>query len=98
MNSKLNIDNAKIAEFCKQNGVKKLSFFGSVLTDNFTPDSDIDILVEFEDNNTPGLLGIVKMERELSQLFGRKVDLRTPSELSKYFRADVVKEAEVKYG
>lgn len=98
MKHQTNISNKQIADFCKKNDIKKLSFFGSVLTEKFTTESDIDILVEFEDGNTPGLLGIVRIERELSELFGRKVDLKTPAELSKYFRAEVVKEAEVKYG
>lgn len=93
-----NINNEQLAKFCKQNGIKKLSFFGSVLTENFAPESDIDILVEFENEKIPGLLDMARIERELSELFGRKVDLKTPGELSKYFRAEVIKEAEVKYG
>lgn len=98
MANQLNISNELIANFCRENGIKKFSFFGSVLKDTFSSESDIDILVEFEDEKTPGLLGIIRMENELSELFGRKVDLKTPAELSKYFRAEVVKEAEVKYG
>lgn len=75
-----------------------MAFFGSVLRADFGPESDIDVLVEFEPTHVPGLFGIARMERELSTLFGgRKVDLRTPEDLSRYFREDVLKEAEVQY-
>ena len=75
-----------------------MAFFGSVLRADFGPESDIDVLVEFEPAHVPGLFGIARMERELSTLFdGRKVDLRTPEDLSRYFREDVLKEAEVQY-
>jgi predicted nucleotidyltransferase len=76
----------------------RLSLFGSVLRDDFQADSDIDFLVEFEPGNVPGLIGYCRMERELSELIGnRKVDLRTPQELSKYFRDEVLAQAEVQY-
>ncbi len=72
--------------------------FGSVLRSDFQPDSDVDILVEFVPGHVPGLLGIARMERELSALLGgRKVDLRTPEDLSRYFRQQVLDEAEVQY-
>ena len=88
----------KIAAFCQAHHVQKLSLFGSVLRADFGPDSDIDILVEFEANSTPGYLGMVRLQRELSVMFGgRAVDLRTPRELSKYFRQDVMKGAAVQY-
>ena len=75
-----------------------MAFFGSVLRADFGPESDIDVLVEFEPAHVPGLFGIARMEHELSTLFGgRKVDLRTPEDLSRYFRDDVLKEAEVQY-
>ena len=75
-----------------------MAFFGSVLRADFGPESDIDVLVEFEPTHVPGLFGIARMERELFTLFGgRKVDLRTPEDLSRYFREDVLKEAEVQY-
>ena len=93
-----NINQTLISTFCKENGIKKLSFFGSVLTDKFTDESDVDILVEFFENSIPGLLGIAAMERELSKIIGRKADIRTKEELSMYFRDSVIKEAEVKYG
>jgi predicted nucleotidyltransferase len=88
----------QIAEFCKRNGVRKLSLFGSALRDDFRPDSDIDLLVEFRDGAAPSLLDLARMERELSVVLGgRKVDLRTPQELSRYFRDEVVSTASVQY-
>ena len=87
----------RIAEFCQRYHVHKLSFFGSVLRDDFRPESDIDVLVEFEPGKTPGF-AIVTMQQELSQLFaGRTIDLRTPQELSRYIRARVMAEALVQY-
>jgi predicted nucleotidyltransferase len=87
-----------VAEFCKRNGIRKLSLFGSVLRDDFRLDSDIDLLVEFWAGATPSLLDLARMERELSAVLGgRKVDLRTPKELSRYFRDEVVSTASVQY-
>lgn len=98
MNSRIFIPKEKITEFCRERGIRKLSIFGSALRNDFSPESDIDILVEFEPDRIPGLLGMARMERELSEFFqGRKVDLRTPEDLSRYFRDDVVAEAEVQY-
>ncbi|MEX1347784.1 MAG: nucleotidyltransferase family protein [Desulfobacterales bacterium] len=97
-NLKLKIPNHKIAEFCKKNHIAKLSLYGSVLRDDFQTNSDIDILVEFEPGKAPGLINYSRMERELSEILGnRKVDLRTPQELSKYFRGEVLAQAEVQY-
>ena len=97
-NSKIKIPSEKIAEFCIKNHIRKLSIFGSVLRDDFSSDSDIDFLVEFETGKVPGLIGLSRMERELSEILrGRKVDLRTPLDLSKYFREDVLARAEVQY-
>ena len=88
----------KIAEFCKRNGIRKLSLFGSALRDDFRPDSDVDLLVEFREGATPSLLDLSRMERELSAVLGgRKVDLRTPQELSRYFRDEVLSTASVQY-
>ena len=90
------ISSEKIAEFCQRHHIRKLSLFGSVLREDFRPDSDIDFLVEFEPGKTPGFFG---MERELSQMLeGRKIDLRTPNELSPYFRDRVMASALVQYG
>jgi hypothetical protein len=90
------ISGPTLAEFCRRNHITSLSLFGSVLREDFRPDSDIDVLVEFEPNHVPGF-AIVAMENELSRLAGRKVDLRTPRDLSRYFREQVIREAEVRY-
>ena len=88
----------KIAKFCKKNHIRKLSFFGSVIRKDFSPRSDIDILVEFDPSHVPSFFKLVQFEEELSKLFnGRKVDLRTPMDLSRYFRDDVLAKAEVIY-
>ena len=87
-----------IAEFCQRNHIRRLALFGSALHGNMSPESDVDLLVEFEPGHTPGLFGMARLERELSALLGgRKVDLRTPEDLSRYFRKDVLREAEVQY-
>lgn len=90
------LDQEKIAEFCRKHHVRKFAFFGSVLWDDFRPDSDVDVLVEFEPGHVPGL-GFFTMEAELSEILGHKVDLNTPSFLSRYFRDQVTAEAEVQY-
>lgn len=87
----------KIAEFCQRNQIRKLSLFGSILRSDFRPDSDIDMLVEFMPGKRIGLLGLAGLEIELTEMLGRKVDLRTPAELSRYFRDRVLKEAEELY-
>lgn len=87
-----------LAEFCRKHHIRRLALFGSVLRGDFAPGSDIGVLVEFEPNHIPGLFGIARLERELSALFGgRKVDLRTPQDLSRYFREDALRGAEVQY-
>ncbi|HII94482.1 MAG TPA: nucleotidyltransferase [Candidatus Methanofastidiosum sp.] len=92
------ISNNKLSKFCKDNHIKKMSLFGSVLTENFNSESDIDILVEFEEGLTPGIFKILEMEEEISSLFeGRKVDLRTPNDISRYFRNQVIENSEVLY-
>jgi predicted nucleotidyltransferase len=95
--TKIEIPKEKIAEFCKRNHILKLSLFGSVLHGDFRPDSDIDLLVEFDPDHIPGFFKLAHMERELSGIMEKKVDLRTPHELSKYFRDEVLSEAEVQY-
>jgi predicted nucleotidyltransferase len=82
-----------IADFCRRHHVRKLSLFGSVLRDDFRPESDVDVLVEFEPSHVPGFFKFFEMEEELGALLGRKVDLNTPGFLSKYFRARVLAEA-----
>ncbi len=95
---KFEFDENSVHKFCIENNIIKLSFFGSILTDKFDSESDVDILVEFETGCKPGYLGMARMQRELSGILGRKVDLRTKEELSRYFREEVIKEAVVKYG
>lgn len=98
MNPKLSIPQEQIAAFCQKHGIRRLSIFGSALREDFRPDSDVDVLVEFEPDRIPTLFDIVGMEQELSSLLnGRKVDLRTPGDLSRYFRQQVMEEAEVQY-
>ena len=91
------IPHEAITAFCVRNHIRKLSLFGSILTPRFGGESDIDMLVEFEAGRGPGLLGIVRMERELSETIGRKVDLRTAGDLSRFFRAEVVASAIPEY-
>jgi hypothetical protein len=91
------IPKKKIEEFCKNHGIRKLSFFGSFLRKDFGPDSDVDILVEFEPGQKVGFLKLAGMERELSEILNHKVDLRTPAELSRYFRQEVLDSAKVQY-
>jgi uncharacterized protein len=91
------IPNEYLREFCERNHIRRLSLFGSVLTERFRPDSDVDMLVEFEPGHTPGYFGLAGMEIELSERLGRKVDLRTPRELSKHFRDKVVAGASIQY-
>ncbi|MBV8205219.1 MAG: nucleotidyltransferase family protein [Acidobacteria bacterium] len=98
MNHRLPVEPQHLAAFCLRNGIRKLSLFGSVLKGTSRGDSDIDLLVEFEPGCTPGYFGLLEMERELSAMLGgRRVDLRTPGELSKYFRDEVMRTAEVQY-
>lgn len=95
--ARINIPHDELAAFCRRNHIMKLSLFGSVLRNDFGPESDIDVLVEFEQGRVPGLITFAGMELELSRIFGRKVDLRTPEDLSKFFRDEVVKSAEGLY-
>ena len=98
MAAQVSVDKTRIAAFCRKHGIRRLAFFGSLLRRDLRADSDIDVLVEFEPGHVPGLFGLARMERELSALFGgREVDLRTPQDLSRYFRDSVVAEAQVQY-
>ena len=91
------IQRERIARFCLENHVRKLSLFGSILTDQFGPDSDVDVLVEFDPDSAPTYFDMAGMEQELSAIFGRRVDLRTPKELSRYFRDQVIASAATQY-
>lgn len=92
----VDIPREKLAEFCRRNGIRKLCFFGSILRDDFRPESDVDVLVEFEPGARTGLR-FFAMQIELSEMLGRKVDLNTIGFLSKYFRQQALAEAEVQY-
>ena len=96
MNTKIPIDRKQIAIFCHRHHIRRLALFGSVLRDDFRPESDVDVLVEFESGHVPGW-EFFDMEEELSKIVGRKVDLNTPGFLSRYFRDKVLSEAEVQY-
>jgi len=87
----------KIAEFCRRNHIRKLSLFGSVLRGDCGLDSDIDFLVEFDPDYIPGFIRLAGMEIELTEILGRKADLRTPQDLSRHFRQEVLNSAEVQY-
>ncbi len=97
MPSSIEIDKLAIAEFCKKNHIRRLALFGSVLRDDFCADSDVDVLVEFDKDAHVGMLKMAGMEIELSQILGHKVDLNTPGFISRYFREQVLAEAEVQY-
>jgi uncharacterized protein len=93
----ITIDHEHIAEFCRRNRIRRLSFFGSVLRDDFGPASDIDVLVEFEPETTAGYFSMSRMEQDLTEMLGRQVDLRTPKELSRYIRDQVLADAQEEY-
>lgn len=94
----IDIPKERLADFCRRNHIRKLSLYGSVIRGDFRPESDIDVLVEFDVGHRVGLIRLARMERELSGLFGgRKVDMRTAADLSRYFRDEVVAGAEVQY-
>ena len=101
MNNKKNINKIpkeKLAKFCQKNNIRLLSFFGSILREDFNDKSDVDVLVEFDPKASVGLFELYDMEQELSNLFdGRKVDINTKNSLSKYFRNKVMEEMEVQY-
>jgi predicted nucleotidyltransferase len=93
----IQIPQDKLTEFCQRHHIRKLSLFGSVLRDDFTAKSDVDFLVEFEPETRVTFLDLAGMEIELSDLIQRKADLRTPKELSRHFRQDVLDKAMVQY-
>ena len=86
-----------ISEFCRRHGIRRLAFFGSVTRDDFTPRSDVDVLVEFLPGRVPGLITFAGYQNELSDLLGRPVDMHTPASLSRYFREEVLAEAKDEY-
>jgi len=94
--SGIEISNQAIEEFCRRHHIRRLALFGSILRDDFKPESDIDVLVTFEPDETPGF-GFIDVQDELSEILGHPVDLHTPASLSKYFRKEVLREAEALY-
>ena len=98
MNANVQLDRAALAAFCRKWRIRELSIFGSALRDDFGPESDVDVLVEFEPGKSPSFFRLFDMEEELSAMMGgRKVDLRTPEDLSRYFRDKVLAAAVVQY-
>ncbi len=97
MSLSITIDHERITEFCRRNRIRRLSFFGSVLRDDFGPASDVDVLVEYQPGAMVGYFSMSRMEQELAEMFGRRVDLRTPKELSRYFRDQVLADAQEEY-
>ena len=98
MSLQIQIDRAQVAEFCRRHRIKRLALFGSVLREDFRPDSDVDVLVGFEEGHVPGFFRLMDMQAELSGLLGWQADLRTAEDLSRYSRDDeVVAQAEVQY-
>ncbi len=94
---RIDVAKDKIAEFCLRHRIRKLALFGSVLREDFGPDSDVDVLVEFEQGHPVGLIRLAGIERELSELLGHPVDVNTPGFISPYFREEVLREAAVQY-
>ncbi len=96
MPARIPIDHEKLADFCRRHHIRKLSLFGSVLRDDFRPDSDVDVLYEFDDGFAPGW-EIADIEQELSELLGRKADLVPAKYINRWIRQRVLAEAEVQY-
>ncbi len=97
LNVPINIDGKTISAFCRKCGISKLALFGSVLREDFGADSDIDVLVEFQPAHIPDFFALLDMEEELSGIVGRAVEMRTPNDLSRYFREDVLRDAVIQY-
>lgn len=96
--AKISIPSEKIGKFCKKYHIASLALFGSILTSSFNASSDVDVLVRFEEDHIPTLFDLVDMESELSTIVGRQVDLKTPNDLSPYFRDEVLSSAKIIYG
>ena len=97
IDARVSLDHVKVSAFCRAHAIKRLAFFGSVLGDDFGPESDVDVLVEFRPEAKVGLFEMAGLEIELGGLLGRKVDLRTAADLSRHFRDEVVRQAAVEY-
>jgi predicted nucleotidyltransferase len=97
VNDKIQVSRSELSAFCRKHRIRRLAFFGSVLRDDFGPESDVDVLVEFDPNAKIGLIKFARIEIELGKIIGRKVDLNTEGFISKYFRDRVLSEAEEVY-
>jgi predicted nucleotidyltransferase len=97
MSPKIEVPKEEIVAFCRRHRIRKLAFFGSVLRDDFAPESDVDVLVEFEPGARVGLITLAGMEIELSQVLGRKVEMHTVKGLNPLFRDSVLNQAQVQY-
>jgi predicted nucleotidyltransferase len=97
MSAHIQVKRDQIADFCQRHHIRRLAFFGSVLREDFRPDSDVDVLVEFEPDYRLGLFTLIRMQQEFSHLIGREADFRTPEDLGRYMRERVITEAEVQY-
>lgn len=97
MSLRLNLDRGGITAFCRRHHIRKLAVFGSALRDDFRPDSDVDVLVEFEPDHTPGLIRLAAMEEELGRVLGRRADLVTAKALSRHIRDRILADAEPIY-
>lgn len=97
MSMHLQVNRDQLVEFCQRHHIRRLAFFGSALRDDFRPDSDVDVLVEFESGYRLGLFDLIRMQREFSGMIGREADFRTPEDLGRYMRDRVVAESEVQY-
>ena len=95
--ARIAVDREHLAACCRRHRIRRLALFGSVLREDFRPDSDVDVLVEFAPDHPVGLIRLADIERELSALLGRQADLRTPADLSRYFRREVLDSADVRY-
>lgn len=98
MAARIHVDEDEVAAFCQRHHIDTLALFGSVLREDYTADSDVDVLVDFEEGHVPGFFRLMEIRQELSELLGvPEVDLRTPDDLSPYFRDEVLASAEVQY-
>jgi len=97
MSLNIAVDREQIAEFCRRRHIRRLAFFGSVLRNDFRPESDVDVLIEFEPGYRLGLFELIRMQHEFSDMIGREADFRTPEDLGRYMRDRVIAESEVQY-
>ena len=97
MSLNITVNQEQIADFCRRHHIRKFAFFGSVLRNDFHPDSDVDVLVEFEPDYRLGLFELIRMQREFSEMIGREADFRTPEDIGRYMRDRVIAESEVQY-